>query len=465
MTAVRPVLAAAALLVAGCQFAPKYVRPDPGAPEAWRTAPAPASTNTAADVAWWTFYRDPVLVQLIGLALTNNADVRIAAARLEEAAAGWRAQRSALLPTIEAQADGARSRAGDVPPVPGAIGEQYNLFGLLSYELDVWGRVRNLTAAARAQVLATAEAKRTVEIGIVAAVASTYFDLRSLDEQLAIANRTLESRTATRELTLAKFDGGNGIVSELDVRQADTQVYSARAAVARLERGIAVAENALSFLLGRNPGSVPRGAVAMPFPEEIPAGLPSTLLLRRPDILAAEQALIAENARIGAARAAYFPTISLTAALGLQSGELDNLFDASLSKSWTFAPRAAMPLFDAGRTGANVDAAKARRAAAVAGYEQAVQNAFREVEDALVSAAKLRDQLAAEEATAAAEAKRLELSTLRYEGGVAAFSEVLDAQRFLFNAELQVAQTRRDHQVALVQLYKALGGGWARAGR
>ena len=461
MTRLLPMTVAILILgVAGCQFAPKYERPAVSPPDVWRTGET--TTNHVGDLAWWTFYKDPVLVDLIGIALTNNHDLRIAVARMEEAAAAWRSQRSFLLPSIDLSADGTKARIGDIAPAAGSISEQYNLFGVLSYELDVWGRVRNLNTAAKAQYLATEDAARTVRISLIASVASTYFDLLSLDEQLSIAVRTLATREKSLDLTEVKFDGGNGIVSALDVRQAETQVYGAKAAVARLERLIAVTENALSLLLGRNPGRIDRAASdsAAGIPDVVPAGLPSDLLLRRPDVLGAEQSLIAENANIGAARAAYFPRISLTGALGLQSDDLGNLFDTATSDAWSFAPSATMPIFNTGRTRAGVAAAQARRDAALAQYEKAVRNAFREVDDAVVSVAKLREQLEAESANVSAETDRLELSTLRYDGGVTSYSEVLDAQRFLFSAELQLAQTRRDHRVAIVQLYKALGGGW-----
>lgn len=455
---------AAAALLAGCAMGPSYQRPEIAAPSNWRTPGTDAAS--LANTEWWGYYRDPVLTNLIATALTNNYDLRIAAARIEEARGGYRAQRSFLLPSIDGSANWTRARAGDIPPSPGVTGGQFDAFGLLSYEVDLWGRIRRLTESARAQLLATEEARKTVQIGLVSSVATTYFNLRSLDRQLQIARDTYASRTNALELTSIKFNAENGlgfgIVSELDVRQAETQVHTTRSTIAGLERAIAITENALRFLLGQYPGAVPRGETltAQWQPAEIPAGLPSELLLRRPDLRAAEQQLIAANADIGAARAAYFPTVSLTAALGVQSVQLDDLFSAGTSRAWKLAPQIAGPIFNGGRIRAGVQVAKARQKAALAFYEQAIQNAFREVEDALVSITKLREELASEEANVKVEQRRLELSQLRYDEGIASFSDVLDAQRFQFSAELTAVQTRNNLLAAVAQLYKALGGGW-----
>ena len=451
---------AGALLVTGCKMGPDYKRPSITSPANWRT-PAPLG-DSLANVAWWDFYRDPALTNLIAIALTNNLDLRLTAARVEEAMGGYRAQRSYLLPEINGAADWTRARSG----LTRATGNTYDVLGLLSYEVDVWGRLRRLTEAARAQLLASEEGRMTVRIGLVAGVAGTYFDLRTLDAQLEVARRTYASRTNFLALAKTKFGEENGqgwgIVSELDVRQAETQVYAAQSSIATLERAVALTENALSVLIGNNPGPIARGTplAQQTLPGPIPAGLPSDLLLRRPDLRAAEQQLIAANANIGAARAAYFPAISLTAALGLQSTQLDDLFSAGLSKTWKFAPQIAGPIFNAGRTRAGVQVAEARQKAALAVYEQAIQNAFREVEDALVSVAKLREELQAEEANVQAERRRLELSRLRYEGGVSSYSDVLDAERYLFTAELTAIQTRGNLLAAGALLYKALGGGW-----
>lgn len=460
--------AAALALLASCKVGPDYRRPEIAAPADWRT---PGSQSASlANSAWWGFYHDAALTNLIATALTNNYDLRLAAARIEEARAGYRAQSSALFPTIDASGVWTRARVGDIPPAPGSTSGRFDVFGLLSYEVDVWGRIRRLTESARAQFLATEEARKTVTIGLISGVATTYFNLRALDRQLEIARATYESRTNILELTKIKFNQvnglGYGIVSELDVVQAATQVYAAQSSIASLERAVAVTENALRFLLGQNPGPVPRGdtLAAQWQPSEIPAGLPSDLLLRRPDVRAAEQLLIAANANIGVARAAYFPQLSLTAALGVQSLQLDDLFSGGTSRAWKFAPQVAAPIFNAGRIRAGVSAATAREQAALATYQQAIQNAFLEVDDALVSITKLREQLSADEGNARAEQRRLELARLRYDAGISSYSDLLDAQRFLFSAELTAVQTRNNLLAATTQLYKALGGGWTEAG-
>jgi len=455
----------AGLLLAGCAMGPNYHRPELSTPVDWRTTDGEG--ESLADIEWWNFYHDPVLTNLIATALTNNFDLRIAAARVEEALGGYRAQRSFLMPSLSASGAWTRGRVGDIPPAPGTTSGEFDVFGMLSYELDVWGRLRRLTESARAQLLASEEGWRTVQISLIASVATTYFNLRALDRQLEIARATYESRTNIYELTKIKFseeDGlGFGIVSELDVRQAETQVHAARSTIASLERAIAVTENALRFLLGQDPGPIPRGdtLTAQWQPESIPAGLPSDLLQRRPDIRAAEQLLISANADIGAARAAYFPTISLTAALGVQSIELDDLFSTGMSRAWRFAPQVVAPIFQGGRIRAGVQVANARQRGALAAYEQAIRNSFREVDDALISIQRLREQLAADEDNVVAEQRRLELSELRYDGGIASYSDLLDAQRFLFSAELNAVQTRSDLLAATAQLYKALGGGWS----
>lgn len=453
----------AAGLAGGCAIGPDYRRPDLDLPAGWRGGEA--TTNSFADAAYPDLYRDPTLNDLIATALSNSPDVRSALARIEQAAAALRIQQADLWPSLNGSATYAKARKGNIPPLRGAEGEQYDVFGALSYELDVWGRVRRLDEAARAQHLASEAARRAVEIGLVAGVASTYFNLRALDRQLEIATATLASRQDMLELTKIKFDGGAGIVSELDVAQAQTQVSSAKSSIANLRRLIAATENALNLLLGRYPGDVPRGlGIAEQWqPADIPAGLPSDLLLRRPDVQAAEQNLVAANANVGVARAAYFPAISLTGALGLQSDELGDLFDAGLSKAWSFSPNLTAPIFNAGKIRAGVRVAEAQRKQALADYEKAIQTAFREVADALAGVRYIRQQLAADEETLQAETKRLDLAQARYEGGVDSYSDVLDAQRYQFNAELTAVQTRNDLLNAVVQLYKALGGGWAAA--
>ena len=452
-----------ALWMAGCATGPDYRRPEMVMPEGWRMGGG--STNSLADEAWTGLYRDPVLNGLIAEALSNSPDVRGAVARIDEAAAALRIQRADYWPALDGSATYTTARKGNLPPLRGAESDQYDLFGALSYEVDVWGRIRRLNESARAQYLATEEARRSVEIGLVAGVASTYFNLRAFDRQLEIAQATLATREDMLELTRIKFDDGEGIVSELDVAQAQTQVAAARSSIASLRRLVATTENALSLLVGSAPREIPRGlGIGEQWrPEEVPAGLPADLLLRRPDLRAAEQNLIAANADIGVARAAYFPAISLTGVLGVQSDELDDLLDTGLSKAWSFSPGLAAPIFHAGKIRANVRMAEARRQEALADYQKAIQTAFREVEDALAGVRFLREQLEADEESVQAERRRMELAQWRYEGGVASYSDVLDAQRYLFSAELTAVQTRNDLLNATVQLYKALGGGWQEA--
>lgn len=440
----------------GCKVGPDYKRPAIATPAQWRTESPRA--ESLANLPWWQVFNDPVLTNLIATAIQNNQDLRIAAARVEQTLGNYRIQRASLVPWLNGSADWTRGRSG----ITGQTSGQFDVFGSLSYEIDFWGRLRRLTEAARAQVLASEEAKKNVYITLVAQVASTYFNLRTLDEQLAIARQTYVSRTNSLELTRVKYDNNYGIVSELDVRQAESQVYAAQSSIVDLERSVATTENALSFLLGGNPGPVERGrSIAEQHqPATIPAGLPSDLLLRRPDILAAEQRLIAANANIGAARAAYFPTISITAALGLQSVQLQDLFSAGTSKAWNFVPQIAGPIFNGGRIRAGVQVAEAQDRELLATYEQTIQNAFREVEDALITVTKLREQISIGQATVASERRRLELSLDRYENGVSGYLDVLDAERALFSAQLSLAQARGDLLSAISLAYKALGGGW-----
>lgn len=444
------------MLVSGCKVGPDYQRPAVSSPSKWRTATS--TTDSLANLPWWEIFNDPMLTNLIGTALHNNQDLQIAAARVEQALGNYRMQRAPLVPWLNASTDWTRGRSG----ITGQTAGQFDVFGSLSYEFDFWGRLRRLTESARAQLLASEEGRKGVCIALVAQVATTYFTLRTLDEQLVISRQTFVSRTNSLELTRVRYDDNRGIVSELDVRQAESQVYAAQISIAELERAVVTTENALRFLIGCNPGPIERGhplANQQPL-SSIPAGLPSDLLLRRPDILAAEQRLIAANANIGSARAAYFPSISLTAALGLQSVQLEDLFSAGTSRAWNFTPQIVGPIFNGGRIRAAVRIANAQYGELLAAYEQTIQNAFRDVDDALITAAKFREQIAIREATVTSEQRRLELSHDRYENGVSAYLDVLDAERSLFSAQLGLAQTRGDLLSTIALAYKALGGGW-----
>jgi multidrug efflux system outer membrane protein len=454
------VASASLVVVAGCTSGPDYRRPDVTVPTGFTGSMDQA--RNLANAAWWDLFQDPALEDLITIALGENKDLRIAMARIEEARGALGVTRSEFFPQVAGSASAQRGVRGEAFPGGGEETDYLSAaLGLLSYEVDIWGRVRRATESAQAQLLATEEARRAVYIGLVAQVAQTYFELRELDNQIEVARNTVGLRAESYNLTKVKYADGAGIISELDVRQAESSLASARASLASLERQRAQKENQLSVLVGRNPGPLPRGLALQDqkLPEDIPAGLPSTLLERRPDILAAEQQLIAANANIGVARAQYFPRISLTAAFGFESDELDSLFEAG-SEAWNVTPQIDAPIFTAGRIRGNVKVAEARREAALATYEQSIQTAFREVEDALVAIRKLREQMAAQETVAQAEHRRLQLVNTRYDQGVSSFLEVLDAQRQLFQAELDLASVRRAHLVAIVQLYKALGGGW-----
>jgi multidrug efflux system outer membrane protein len=459
----RGALAGLALLAAGCTLGPDYRRPAVPAPEAWRAAAeAPGSL---ADLGWWELFRDEPLQALVGEALTANKDLRVAVARVTETRAALGFTRSAQFPEVNAGADVATQRISEVGPfpLPPDVDPESGFFHTsldLAFELDLWGRLRRATEAARAELLESEEARRTVVLTLVSDVAQAYFDLLDLDRELDIARRTVASRRDSLELV--RLRAREGITSELDVRRAEAELATAAATVPDLERRVAQTENRISVLLGRNPGPVGRGRPLedQATPPEIPAGLPSALLERRPDIRGAEQRLVAANARIGEARAAFFPQITLTGFFGVESAALSDLFTGP-ARVWSFGPRVTLPIFNAGRNRARLDAAEARRAQALAQYEQAVQQAFREVEDALVAHRKTREVRLQQEALVAASRRALELADLRYRNGLSTYLDVLDAQRQLFQAELALAGTRRDQLVAVVQVYKALGGGWS----
>ena len=452
----------AALLMAGCtSLIPSYQRP--AAPVASvftgdsAGASAGASAVAASDIEWQSFFTDERLKRLIALALQNNRDLRVALLNIEAVRAQYQVRRADEWPTLNAGASASRQpKAGG-----GGISSTYTA-GLLvtGYELDFFGRVRSLSEAALAQVLGTEEARKTVQISLVASVATTYFSLLADDELLAVTRQTVATREESLRLGKLRFD--NGATSELDYRQAESLLEGARVSLAQLTRQRAVDENALLLLLGSAlPVDLP---AAPPFDTraagpELPTGLPSEVLARRPDVRQAEQALIAANANIGAARAAFFPRITLTGSAGLASTELTGLFKSG-SAAWSFAPQLLLPIFDAGRNQANLDAAEVNRDIAVAQYEKAIQTAFREVADSLAGRATLGEQLRAQQAQANAEAVRFKLADLRYRNGASSYLDVLDAQRSLFAAQQAVVQVQAQQVQNQVALYKALGGGW-----
>jgi multidrug efflux system outer membrane protein len=454
--------------IAGCgSMIPEFVRPAAPVPAAFPgtgTQAVPDSTP-AADLEWQRYFSDPQLQRLIDLALKNNRDLRVAVLNIEQARAQYQVRRADELPTVNGGITGSRS-----PRVGSGSGSSINStytagLSVTAYEFDFFGRVRSLSQAQLAQFAGTEEARKTVQISLVASVANAWLGLLADDELLELTRRTLASREESMKLTRLKFD--HGASSELDLRQAESLLEGARVALAQQTRQRAQDENALALLLGQ---PVPPDAVSAATPvgasalaqtvlPDVPAGLPSELLSRRPDIRQAEQQLIAANANIGAARAAFFPRITLSTSVGIASTQLSDLFKGG-SLAWSFAPQLVLPIFDAGRNQANLDAAQVNRDIATAQYEKAVQSAFREVADALAGRATLGEQLRAQQAQAAAEQVRTKLADLRYRNGASSYLDVLDAQRSLFTAQQAVVQAQAAERQNRVTLYKVLGGGW-----
>ena len=459
--------AAALLLLSGCTVGPKYRRPAVKTPDVFRGA----DPNTAADPAsvaelkWFEVFKDAELQKLIRTALVSNYDLREAVARVSAARANLGIVRSDQFPSIVPSVGITtieNSKGGAIPLPEGvARGHTFGsvLINLLSFEVDVWGRLRRATEAARANLLSTEETRKAVITTLVGDVATAYFNLIELDAELEIDKRTLAGREDSLRLIRSREQGG--VATMLDVRQAEQLVYTASIAIPETERRIDQTENQISFLVGNNPGPVQRGSSLndQEKPAAVPPGLPSSLLERRPDIRAAEENLIAANATIGVARAAYFPQISLTGFLGFESNQLSNLFSGSRS-AWNFAPRIAQPIFTGGRLKSNVKLAEAQRDILLVQYERTIQTAFREVSDALVQYARIKEIRTQQELLVATLQDRARLSYLRYRGGVDTLLNALDADRDLFSAELSLSQIKRDELLALVQLYKALGGGW-----
>ena len=450
---------AAALLLAGCgSLAPAPSLPLlPVATGFPGQGAGPVASNSASDIDWRNFFTDARLKRLIELALNNNRDLRVAVLAIDQARAQLQVRRADELPTVGAGINASRS-----PGSNGNIVSSYSAgLQITAYEFDFFGRVRNLSDAARAQVLATAEARKTVQISLVSAVAQAHLALQADEALLAATQQTLATRQESYKLTKLKLD--NGATSELDLRQAESLLEGARVALAQQTRQRALDENALVLLLGQPlPADLPPPVVlgtAAPMPD-LPAGLPSELLQRRPDIRQAEQQLLAADANIGAARAAFYPRISLTTSVGLASNELSGLFKGG-NLAWSFAPQLLAPIFDSGRNQANLESAKLAREVAVAQYEKAIQTAFREVSDALAGRATLGEQLRAQTAQAQAESVRMKLADLRYRNGVASYLDVLDAQRSLFAAQQAVVQVQAQQLQNQVTLYKVLGGGWS----
>jgi len=455
----------ACALVAGCMIGPDYQRPAVDAPKAYQYETA--SAVAAGDALWWKQFGDPILDALVAEALRNNMNLKVAVANLEQAAAVFTQVRSPLFPQVGYGASGQRARTGDAglpPEVASLIPDtrtSYQAALSASWELDLWGRIRRLSEAARANALATDEARRGVVLSLVASVVTDYLQLRGLDAQLATAKQTLGAYSESVKIFTLQFQYGQ--VSQMNVAQAQSQYETAAVQIPQIESQIAQTQNALAILLGRHPGPIERGksidALTLP---DVPAGVPSSLLEQRPDLRQAEQTLIAANAQIGAAKALYFPTISLTGAFGAASADLSKLFSGP-ARAWSYAGQLAGPIFTFGAVSSQVAQSEAARDAALWNYRLAIENAFGDVDNALVASQKLKEQLAAQTRLVAALQDYSRLARLQYDGGYTAYSTVLQAEQSLFPAELTLASVRTSLAVSSVNVYKAMGGGWVDA--
>ena len=458
-----------AILLTGCTVGPNYKRPSLAIPQTYR-APDPLPPSQAAslaDLKWFEVFKDDRLQDLIRTALAQNYDLRDAVARVEIARANLGITRSDQFPNFDASGSveiNRLSRGGATPLPPQFLPSQNRNFGsatlgLLSFEIDIWGRLRRATEAARANLLGAEENRKAVVTTLVSDVATAYLSLRELDYELELSQRTLETRRESLELTKSRQSGG--VSTLLDLRQAEQLVDTAAQTIPGIEQQIEQTENQIRLLLGDNPGEVTRGRslTAQDLPPEVPAGLTSALLERRPDILAAEQNLIAENAEIGVARAAYFPELSLSGVLGGQSTQLATLFNGPHS-AWTLVPQVTQPIFTAGRLKSGVKLAEAQREDALVQYQKTIQTAFAEVSNSLIAHQRVRESRERQEELVVALQDRLRLAYVRYRGGVDTQLDALDADRDLFQAQLTLSQIRLQELLTVVQLYKALGGGW-----
>ncbi len=455
---------ASSLGLGACTLGPDYARPKVDIPATYRFADGEASD--VANLAWWEQFGDPVLNDLIAAALADNKDVKIAAARVDQFRAQFVSTRSQLFPQLSAGADAQRQRASRAAavPLPAGIGTTYNVFDAelaVSWEIDVFGRIRRETEAARAALFASEQGRHATVLALVAAVASTYVTLRSLDRQLDISKATTASRADSVRVFTLRFEGGE--ISQMELAQSQSEYEASAATIPALEAQIGQQEDALSVLLGRNPEPILRGrAIEALETPAIPPGLPSDLLERRPDILEAEQNLVAANATIGAARALYFPQISLTGLFGTASSSFSKLFTGP-ARTWTFAGALTQPIFTAGNITAQVHQAEAQQQQALFMYEKAIEVAFQEVNDALIALQKSREQSMTQGRQVEALSTYAHLARLRYEGGYTSYIEVLDAERSLFNAQLSLTQTQTNVLASIIALYKAMGGGWVTA--
>ena len=457
----------ALMLLTGCAIGPDYLRPRLLLPQAWRSAPPKpeaAPPASLANLPWWELFQDEALRSLVAAALEENKDLRVAVARVAQARARFGAARADQLPQLEARGQYSRQRSSQKSVFPLPPGEEENdlfvLSGDASFEVDLWGRLRRASEASRAELLANEAARQTVVLTLVSDVASTYLELRERDLEVEITRRTATARRQSLGIVRDRFEAG--LTSALDLRQAETDLASTEALIPDLERQVIQTENRLSILLGRFPGDIRRGSPlsGVTFPPEVPAGLPSALLERRPDIQQAEETLVAANARIGVAKAAFFPEITLTGAYGVESVALSDLFTGA-ARAWQFGPRVTVPIFKGGRNRANLALAEAQQDEALARYEQAVQQAFREAEDALVAHRKTKEGLVAQREAVKASRETLAVAESRYSSGITTYLNVLDTQRTLLSAEIAESRALFAQLVAVVQLYRALGGGWS----
>ena len=465
----RALLTSFAVLLTGCTIGPNYRRPAVAIPSDFRaSAPLPpAQAASLADLKWFEVFRDKELQGLIRTALEKNYDLRDAVARIDVARAGLGIARSGQFPNVGAAGNieiNRLSRDGATALSPAVLPTQNRNFGtvtlaLLSFEVDIWGRLRRATEAARATLLGAEENRKGVVTTLVGDVATAYLTLRELDDVLDISGRTLRTREESLELTRSRQQGG--VATLLDLRQAEQLVDTAAQVIPAIEQAIGQTENQIRLLLGESPGQVPRGRslVDQGLAPEVPAGLPSELLQRRPDIRAAEQDLVAANAEIGVAKAAYFPQLSLSGFLGGQSTQLASLFSGPHGV-WNLTPQLTQPIFTAGRIKSNVKLAEAERTRALVQYERVIQTAFTEVSNSLIAHQKVRESREKQEALVGTLRDRLRLAYVRYRGGVDTQLNALDADRDLFQAELVLAQIRLEESLTVVQLYKSLGGGW-----
>jgi outer membrane protein, multidrug efflux system len=461
---IRCTLLAGALL-GGCAVGPNYHRPASEVPAVYRFDSS-ATASSFADQGWWQVYQDPLLLELLRMALDNNLDVRIAAARVEEAQANLGIAHLQQLPQVSLSAGGERERLSQYTLTPGepAIFNAFQLQGSLSYEIDFWGKYRRATEAARAQLLSSQFSHQDVRAGLVASVATGYFTLQSLDEQLQITRRTVATRQKFVDLTRAQHE--RGTVSGLDVATAVAQLAVAQANIPDLQRQIAQQEDALSVLLGHNPDEVLRSTdgelkrvATQPAPPVPPPGLPSALLERRPDVRAAEENLVAANAEVGVARANLYPSITLTAAGGVESLALSNLFKAP-AQIWSAGGSLLQPLLDPQRSLYQVELANAQKREALLRYQKSLQSAFQEVSDALIARQKYAEFQAEQQIQVDAQRKANDIALARYRVGYSSYFDVIDADRDLFAAELTLSAAHLNTLLSVVQLYRALGGGW-----